>query len=239
MDLHQRWIRQDEFYKASEFDEASSNMRSRRVSTPNIRTLRLLHVAVGAGARYIRERGPIEPLHWLLTPGKIFDGRCAYDVSRSTEGFRRAVVAQALSLDLNTAPAAVAGIPAAAFLNDLPGGQTSGDPPIFLIREEEGERGQPALYTSTISSKVNGAHTHIFCAMIAQSPSAVRQRLRFRYGALLEDAAIVRLGFDWSEPMACSMVSDAMADLLIMAAQNPTSPIAAGLDFQIEQRFDD
>src|SRR3546814_12180092 len=63
---------------------------------------------------------------------------------------------------------------------------------------------------------------HVFGAMIARSASEVRFRIRQRFGPLLEDQAIVRLGFDWSEPLACAMVSQAMAHLLMLAAEDPT-----------------
>lgn len=73
--------------------------------------------------------------------------------------------------------------------------------------------------------------------MIARGPDEVRDRLRQRFGPLLEDQAIIRLGFDWSEPLACAMVSEAMAHVLMLAAEEPTSALAEGLDFQVEQRF--
>jgi hypothetical protein len=77
----------------------------------------------------------------------------------------------------------------------------------------------------------------IFCAMMATSATDVRKRLRHRYGPLLEDEAQVRLGFDWSEPLAAAMVSEAMAHQLTLAAQFPASSLAEGLDFHVEQRF--
>ena len=73
--------------------------------------------------------------------------------------------------------------------------------------------------------------------MIAYSATEVRHRLRQRLGAPLEDDARIRLGFDWSEPFACEMVSEAMARILMLAAETPTSALAQGLDFQVEQRF--
>ncbi|MBB4100447.1 hypothetical protein [Sphingomonas kyeonggiensis] len=102
---------------------------------------------------------------------------------------------------------------------------------------DSGKCGDPELYTCTISALVGSQHVQVFAAMIASGHVEVRSRLRRRYGPLLEDEAIVRAGFDWSEPLACAMVSDAMAHVLEMAAEEQSSPIAAGLDFQIEQRF--
>jgi hypothetical protein len=98
----------------------------------------------------------------------------------------------------------------------------------------EGER---ALYCASISSYVDETHIQVFSAMIARSPFEVRLRLRRRFGSLLESEAKVTLGFDCSEPLACALVSDAMADILTIAAEDPNSAFADGLDFQVEQRF--
>jgi hypothetical protein len=95
----------------------------------------------------------------------------------------------------------------------------------------------PSLYTCSISAELDSEHVQIFCAMLAHSPAEVRFRIRQRYGPLLEDEARVTLGFDWSEPLACAMVSEAMAHVLELAADDPSSPIASGLDFHVEQRF--
>jgi hypothetical protein len=94
-----------------------------------------------------------------------------------------------------------------------------------------------ALYSCSISAELHDGHIQVFGALIARSPNEVRQRLRQRYGPLLEDQALIRLGFDWSEPLACAMVSEAMAHVLSLAAESPTSALAAGLDFYVEQRF--
>jgi hypothetical protein len=95
----------------------------------------------------------------------------------------------------------------------------------------------PALYTASVVHADERGAIYVYAAMIADSAGEVRRRLRARLGPLLEDAARVRLGFDWSEPLACAMVSDAAADMLALVSADPTSPIARGLDFQVEQRF--
>jgi hypothetical protein len=93
------------------------------------------------------------------------------------------------------------------------------------------------LYTATIVHEDEQAAIYVYAAMIAKSAAEMRRRLRARVGGFLEDAAVVKLGFDWSEPIACAMVSAAMADVLTLAAEDPNSSIALGLDFQVDQRF--
>src|SRR3546814_7293357 len=97
-------------------------------------------------------------------------------------------------------------IPVAAFLSDSANSYFGASPP--RIREEPSRKrhGAPALYSCIISAELDRGHIHVFGAMIARSASEVRFRIRQRFGPLLEDQAIVRLGFDWSEPLACAMV---------------------------------
>ena len=199
-------------------------------------TLRLLHVAAETGARFVRDRIDLEPLDWLLAGRHLFDGRNAVDACSGVEGFRRAIVLHGLSLGLDASPQAVSRIPAHAFLSEMAAHLTPGLPPRH--GEPEDWKSEPlALYTSTISAELHDGHVQIFGAMIARTPLDVRRRLRQRYGPLLEDQAVVRLGFDWSEPLACAMVSEAMAHVLKLAAEHPASALANGLDFHVEQRF--
>jgi hypothetical protein len=44
-------------------------------------------------------------------------------------------------------------------------------------------------------------------------------------------------GFDASDPMVEALVAPAVADTLLLVAQDPRSPLAAGLDLNVEQRF--
>ena len=189
------------------------------------------------GARFVRDRIQIEPIDWLHRPCQLFDGELAINACRHAIGFERAVALHGLGLGLDSSPAIVSGIPVAAFLSDSANSYFGASPP--RIREEPSRkrRGAPALYSCIISAELDRGHIHVFGAMVARSASEVRFRIRQRFGPLLEDQAIVRLGFDWSEPLACAMVSQAMAHLLMLAEEDPTSSLAEGLDFHIEQRF--
>lgn len=198
---------------------------------------RLLYVAAETGARFQRDRIDSDPLDWLFASRDLFDGRSAAESCREPEGFRRAAVLHGLSLGLDVPPGIVAGIPAQDFLS---GKARTHLFPGLTDYSDDVERwwnGPLALYSCSISMELGGEHVQVFCAMIARDPREVRTRLRRRYGPLLEDEAQVRLGFDWSEPLACAMVSEAMAHVLAVAAADPTSSFASGLDFQVEQRF--
>ncbi|SBV31138.1 conserved protein of unknown function [uncultured Sphingopyxis sp.] len=198
---------------------------------------RLVYVAAETGARFVRERIEIEPIDWLHRPCQLFDGKSAMDACRHAIGFERAIALHGLSLGLDTSPAVVSGVPITAFLSDHAMNYFAASPPRRREEPARKDRGAPALYSCIISAELDRGHIHVFGAMIARSASEVRFRIRQRFGPLLEDQAIVRLGFDWSEPLACAMVSQAMAHLLMLVAEDPTSSLAEGLDFQVEQRF--
>ena len=198
--------------------------------------LRLAHIATETGARFVRERIDCCPIEWMLQPLNLFDGRTALESCWSPEGYLRAMILHGLSLGLDAHPDQLHHMPDA----ELVLGEDTlvrGSIPPRGIGPEWWGRGAPTLFTCTITASLEETEVQIFCAMIARSEAEVRSRLRQRYGRLLEAEARVRSGFDWSEPLACSMVSDAMADLLRLAAEHPTSSLAQGLDFQVEQRF--
>jgi hypothetical protein len=196
-----------------------------------------MHVAAETGARFVRERIDLDPLDWLLTRRELFNQRNAVQACKSSEGFRRAVVLHGLSLGLDAAPAHLDNIPAQEFLSNFAATHLKSGGPNKTRGANPWESGPAALYTCSISADLHDGQIQAFGAMIARSPLEVRRRLRQRYGPLLEDQAHVRLGFDWSEPLACAMVSEAMAHVLHLAAEDPASALAEGLDFHVEQCF--
>ena len=198
---------------------------------------RLLYVAAETGARFVRERIGLDPLDWLFSKLDLFDGRTALESCRDPDGFRRAAVLHGLSLGLDVEPRIIEGLPAHEFLSSAARALLFPREPHNFDDGEPLRRRPVALYTCSISAELGYEHVQVFCAMIAGGPLEVRDRLRRRYGPLLEDEAQVRAGFDWSEPLACAMVSEAMAHVLSIAAAHPTSSFAQGLDFQVEQRF--
>ena len=193
-----------------------------------IEFLRVASASAETAARFVRERIGIEPLTWLATPKRLLNGRTPLEACRTSEGYRRIAVLHALSLGLDSSPVCVEGI--ALDMLDA-------ERPPAANGEREDEDLVQELYTATIVHEDERGTVHVFVATMAGSAEAVRRHLRSRVGGLLEDAAVVRLGFDWSEPVANAMVSAAMADIIMQAGEHPKSTIACGFDFHVEQRF--
>jgi hypothetical protein len=210
-----------------------THLYGRSVIPAAIGVRRIAHLSAETGARFVRERICSDPVEWLLTPKRLFDGQSPVDACRTHCGFAAGMVLHEYSLGLDCAPASVAGLPRISeppydMVSGPPGGGGTGS-----VRSDD----SVALYTFVISADLQPGHVQIYGAMVAHSAAEVRRRLRLRCGLVLEAEAIVRKGFDWSEPMACAMVSEAMANVLAIASAEPTSSIAVGLDFQVEQRF--
>jgi len=181
-----------------------------------LRDVRLLYVAAETGARLVREHITADPLAWLLTPRDLFDGGNALTACRSKEGFRRAAILHGLSLGLDASPASLQGIPHTEFLTPTArsylGEGSSNSDSDWNVKPRDAVQ----LFTTSVTVEVGRDHVHLFCAMLAQNSDEVRAHLRRRHGSVVEDQARIRRGFDWSEPIACAMVSDAMGELRIM-----------------------
>lgn len=216
---------------------AHPRLRLSQPSLDDAALLRLAYVAAETGARFVRDRIDEDPFDWLTTRKRIFDDSAPVYASIEPEGFRRAVALHGLSIGLDCAPELIAEVPATAFLTGKALAQLGNAGPQDPSRPVEATEADFALFTATIVAEMDGSQVQIFCAMIARSIAQVRARLCRRFGPLLEEQAAVRLGFDWGEPLACALVSPAMAHLLQLAMASPASTLAAGLDFQIEQRF--
>lgn len=98
--------------------------------------------------------------------------------------------------------------------------------------------GQAALYTATVVDDAGDAIDHIFVALLAVDEQDARQQIRQRLGSRLSNCAEISKGFDPSEPVAASLISDAIADSLAHVAKDPRSPLAAGLNLFVEYRFE-
>jgi hypothetical protein len=206
-------------------------------SDARVALTRLMYVSSETAARFQREGLGLEPLLWLTEPHRLFDGKAAIDACATEEGARRALALHGLGIGLDADPAIIADIPLSEFVTDavkpliiprscLPAAHRSD-----TIAEEL------ALYTGTISACRTKGYIQVFCAMVTCGPQQMREKIRRRYGAILEEEASITLGFDWSQPLACSLVSEAMAEVLTLVEADPASSLAAGLDFYVEQRF--
>lgn len=97
--------------------------------------------------------------------------------------------------------------------------------------------GKPTLYTATAADQDEQGYVHVFAAFLAVDEQEARGRLRSHTSAPAAAAATLTRGFDPSEPIAASLISDALSDCLSDIARNPTSALAEGLDLYVTHRF--
>lgn len=195
---------------------------------------RLVIAAVETGARFERESLPCDPLAWLYSPQPPFGGERPLEVCLTASGLMRCIMFHSLDLELGTPKNLVDHI-----LRDEG----------FLVKQAPSDRqwhtdrggdrveSGRVLYTAMIVDVQADQIHHVYHAMMACDLAEAKWLLRMRYGSRLADKATVQQGFDASTPLAVSMVSDAMGQILELVAANPQSTLAEGLDLQLESRF--
>lgn len=210
--------------------------------------IRLALVAAETGARFQREAVEHDPMSWLLAPREMFGGACAIDACLARQDCMRGILLHGLSLGLDADAADIDKL-----VPDSDGGEV-GDRTVSTAPKSKRPRRadgphhdnvlpfrqagdtQPRLFTATIVHDDGFETVHAFHASFATDEAEIAGRLFMRMGPAAADAAIVT-GFDHTSPIVEALVSKAICDTLMMIDAEPTSPLAAGLDLNIEQRF--
>lgn len=204
------------------------------VSTTRRGLVRLASVAAETGARFQREGIPDDPMSWMLAPRKLFDGDNAIEACLKRRECMRGLLIHGLSLGLDGDPAVIDSLgdnPDEEVLEEVP--PLSGAVLLPFARRPEPEL---RLFTATVVSHDRGETVHAFHASLAIDEAEVSGRLYCRLGAASAQACIVA-GFDASDPLVAALVAPAMCDTLKLIEGDPRSPLAAGLDLNVEQRF--
>jgi hypothetical protein len=203
------------------------------VATTRRGLVRLALVAAETGARFQREGVAHDPMSWLLAPRALFEGASAIDACLTRQACIRGILVHGLSLGLDADPAEIDALASddETAIDAGPEGQGAEILPLDRRRMAE-----PRLFTATVVSHDGGENIQAFHASLATEEAEVAGRLFCRMGAASADARIV-VGFDPDDPLVDALVSPAMRDTLALVAEDPGSPLAAGLDVNIEQRF--
>lgn len=199
---------------------------------------RIATVAAEAGARFQREGTGVDPMAWMLAPRTMFGGEAPIEACLRRGPFLRGVLVHGLGLDLDMG---------AEEVDELLDGDASciaAAPPRRRRRRGAGRAAiptslpapPPRLFTATIVSRDGFETVHAFHASLAVDDAEIAGRLFCRMGGAAADAVIVE-GFDASDPMVEALVAPAIAHTLALVADDPASPLAAGLDLNVEQRF--
>ncbi|WP_019834446.1 hypothetical protein [Sphingomonas sp. PR090111-T3T-6A] len=205
-----------------------------RVPLSTRQICRLATIASETGARFARDRLRADALAWLYAPRELFSGQCAIDACVEIHAFKRALVLHGLSLGLDASPDEI---------DDLL--EPSGGVETFdELLEPSNRTAMPTsqvrrcqLFTATILDESERGTLQAFVAVVADDAREVFEHLRDRYGTRVADLAVIRAGFDPSEPIAMALVSEAVGDALTLIARKVGSPLAAGVDVQLESRF--
>jgi hypothetical protein len=202
------------------------------VTTTRRGLVRLALVAAETGARFQREGLPHDPMSWMLTPRELFGGASAIEACLGRSACLRGILLHTLSLGMDADPALIDALAdGGEDLETRRGGQGAEILP-FSRQPEPRLR----LFTATVASRDEGETIHAFHASLAVDEAEVAGRLYCRIGAASAHARIVA-GFDAGDPLVAALVAPAMCDTLELVDADPHSPLAAGLDVNIEQRF--
>lgn len=206
------------------------------VVTTTRRLLRLSIAATDVGARFTREGLRHDPAAWMIAPRMLFGGRAAIDACQELEHFHRAIVMHGVGMGVDARPEDVD-----ALLVDRGRDDAAGVTDVPERGHDAGARGVRSprcnLFTAWVDFDRPDGRLFAFCAVVTDRAADLVDRVVGRYGADAAAQARYATGFNHSEPLATAMVSDAMADTLALAAADPDSPLARGLDVVVEQRF--
>ena len=208
---------------------------------------RMAMVAADAATRFQRDGVDVDPVAWMLAPRKLFGGATALEACLGHNHFMRASLLHGLAIGLDAEPSEIDALAVDGF--------DDGDGSKVYDLDEVGEdgaedyafddleiaplgHGDLRLYTATIAFMGGGVIFHAFHASLARTAGEVGERLRRRYGEEVGRRATVVSGFRTGGGFVGALVSPALAEMLRDVAANPSSPIAAGLDLNLEQCFD-
>lgn len=211
---------------------------------------RVALVATEVAHRFQREAIRYDAMSWMLAPRALFGGASAVEACLDRDACLRGVLIHGLSLGLDADAAELDALAADDAHHDDydddhgfgdDGAETSGDVDVHGRRSNVVAFPSPdgtdlRLFTATVVSSDGFETVQAFHASLASEEAEVAGRLYCRIGAASADAKIVE-GFDPTDPLVAALVSEAISDTLSMIATQPASPIAAGLDLNIEQRF--
>ena len=205
----------------------------------------LMRVALIAGetaARIQREGLDCDPMAWMISPMRVFEGAAALEACLGKQACLRALVMHGLGLELDAEPSAIDALVHED--EDVGPHEESARMPsnvsnVFPFRREgpNGVRTRPRLFTSSLVHESETGLVHAFGAMVARSESEAIARMVARHDPAVAAKLQVREGFDASAPLVQALVSPALTDMLIQVAIDPASPLAAGLEISIEQQF--
>lgn len=214
-----------------------------RIVTTRRAISRVALVAAETAGRFQREGVSHDPMTWMLAPRTVFGGEAAVDACLARDACLRGILLHGLSLGLDADPDAIDALADEDDEDDIDWTERPDDEPpagrngvVVPFPLPTPDRPRLRLFTAVVVGGDGGETVHAFHASLAHDEAEVAGRLFMRMGPACADAVIVD-GFDAAHPMVEALVAPAIADTLRQVAVDPGSPLAAGLDLNVEQRF--
>ena len=199
---------------------------------------RVALVASETAARFHREPANLDPMAWMLSPRRMFEGLTPLEACLDRGNCMRGLLVHGLSLGLDFDAAEVD-----LLLQD--GDDEEPDlptrPPPSGMRPDNITRrstSRARLWTATIAYTGGNIMLQAFHASIARDPEDVAERLRLRFGAHIAARADIRLGFHPASPLTMALVPDAVADAIRKVERDLRKPANLGFAVDIEQRIE-
>lgn len=200
----------------------------RRLSTTARAVARVAYVASEAAARFERCGTRADAMAWMSSPRDLFGGRAAIEACLELDDCARGVLAHMLEADPDVD---------AEELDDLIGSGGFPVPPSMVGESVEPAVAVNRLYSCRTRKSDATGSSWCFDAFLAEDVADARRSLAVRHGRAAAVAAIVREGFDRSDPYVEAMVSPALADAIELAQKDPAGVVASGLDVRVVQRL--
>lgn len=218
-------------------DPLDHDQPSDEIVLTNLRAIsRVALVAAETATHFQRESVAHDPMTWMLSPRRMFEGLSPIEACLDRDNCMRGVLVHGLSLGLDFDAADV------DFLlkdDDEPNLQ-SRTPPSGTRPDNSARRstGRARLWTATIAYTGGNIMLQAFHASIARDPEDVAERLRIRFGAHIAARADIRLGFHPASPLTMALVPDAVADAIRKVERDLRKPENLGFAVDIEQRIE-
>ena len=200
---------------------------------------RVALVASETGGRFQREAVQYDPMSWMLSPRKLFDGGAAIDACLGRDACMRGILVHGLGLGLDVDRSTIDALMAEDDDFDdheseyLYGEHSHGAGE--LGRDRAGRATKLRLYTATIADTRDNTMFQAFHASVARSAGDVRKRLSRRLGAELADMADIRLGLHESSPLVVALVPTPVVEVIRHMQRGCALPGAKTFAVDIQQ----
>lgn len=201
---------------------------------------RVALVASETATRFQREAVEHDPMAWMFSPRRLFDGAAAIDACLDRDACMRGVLAHGLGLGLDVSRAAIDALMASEedgldeheyeyLYGNIPSNGRRSN------RDRAGRQTRLRLYTATIAETRDNRMLQAFHASVARNVDEVRARLVGRFGPDLAAAADIRTGLHSTAPLVIALVPSPVAAIIIQMGNDCASSAAKTFAVDIQQ----